>query len=168
MITVGPHEGTPFILPTRGHGLVKLDSKATDDVMSAFEIILEPGQGPGEHVHTREHELWYVLAGEFRFLLGDKLVHQPTGGLAFGPRGVSHTFQNVGNTEGRLLVITARAGLESFFLTYDRLATGPYDPEALAAAAEAGGIEFTGPPLAAPSSGRPGGRRGEAGRSARR
>jgi mannose-6-phosphate isomerase-like protein (cupin superfamily) len=168
MITVGPTEGTPFILPTRGHGLVKLDATATDGALSAFELVLEPGEGPGEHVHTREHELWYVLAGEFRFLLGDKLVHQPPGGLAFGPRGVSHTFQNVGSTEGRLLVITARAGLESFFLEYDRLATGPYDPEALAAAAEAGGIEFTGPPLGTTSSGPPGGRRGEAGRSARR
>lgn len=147
MTTVGPTEGTPFILPTKGHGLVKLDATATDGGLSAFELVLEPGEGPGEHVHTREHELWYVLEGEFRFLLGEQLVRQPAGGLAFGPRGLSHTFQNIGSTRGRLLVITAQAGLESFFLEYDRLASGPYDRDALAAAAEAGGIEFTGPPL---------------------
>jgi mannose-6-phosphate isomerase-like protein (cupin superfamily) len=151
MITVGPAEGTPFILPTKGHGVVKLDAAATDGALSAFELVLEPGEGPGKHVHSREHELWYVLEGEFRFLLGEQLVHQPTGGLAFGPRGLSHTFQNVGSTQGRLLVITARAGLESFFLAYDRLASGPYDMDALAAAAAAGGIEFTGPPLSATS-----------------
>jgi mannose-6-phosphate isomerase-like protein (cupin superfamily) len=145
--TVGPTEGTPFILPTRGHGLVKLAAADSGGLLSAFELVLEPGEGPGEHVHSREHELWYVLDGEFDFLLGDKLIRQPTGGLAFGPRGTPHTFQNVGAARGRLLVITARAGLESFFLEYDRRADGPYDTEALAAAAEAGGLDFVGPPL---------------------
>ena len=37
-------------------------------------------------VHSCEHELWYVLDGEFRFLLGDALVHEPTGGLERVPR----------------------------------------------------------------------------------
>ena len=108
---------------------------------------MESGEGPGLHVHSREHELWYVLEGEFRFLLGDVLVHQPTGGLAFGPRGTPHTFQNIGAGTGRLLVITGPSGLEEFFLEYDRQATGPYDAEALQAAARVGGLDFLGPPL---------------------
>ena len=145
--TVGPTEGTPIILPTRGHGLIKLGSADSGGVLSAFELVFEPGEGPAEHVHSREHELWYVLDGEFRFLLGDALIHQPTGGLAFGPRGTPHTFQNVGTTPGRLLVITGPAGLEDFLLDYDRRASGSYDADALAAAAQAGGLDFTGPPL---------------------
>lgn len=145
--TVGPTEGTPIILPTRGHGLIKLDAAGSGGAMAAFELVIEPGEGPGEHVHSREHELWYVLDGEFRFLLGDALVHQSTGGLAFGPRGTPHTFQNVGPTTGRLLVITAPTGLEGFFLEYDSRASGPYDAPALAAAAQVGGLDFTGPPL---------------------
>ncbi len=144
---LGPGEGRPFGLPTRGRGVVKLGASDTGGTLSALELALEPGEGPGRHVHHREHELWYVLEGEFRFLLGDALVHQPTGGLAFGPRGTPHTFQNVGAGTGRLLVITGPAGLEEFFLAYDRQATGPYDVEALAAAAEMGGIDFVGPPL---------------------
>lgn len=145
--TLGPREGRPFILPTRGHGTVKLGAADTGRALSAFELSLEPGEGPGAHVHTREHELWYVLDGEFRFLLGEELVHQPAGGLAFGPRGTPHTFQNVGAGVGRLLVITGPAGLEDFFLAYDRLADGPYDMGALAESARAGGVEFVGPPL---------------------
>jgi mannose-6-phosphate isomerase-like protein (cupin superfamily) len=145
--TVSPTEGTPIMLPTRGHGLIKLGAADSGGTLSAFELVVEPGEGPGEHVHSREHELWYVLDGEFRFLLGDALVHQHTGGLAFGPRGTPHTFQNAGTTSGRLLVITAPAGLEDFFLEYDRRASGPYDAPALAAAAQAGGLDFTGPPL---------------------
>ena len=98
-------------------------------------------------MHRREHELWYVLEGEFRFLLADALVHVPTGGLAFGPCGTPHTFQNIGPGTGRLLVITGPSGLKEFFLEYDRRATGPYDAEALDAAARVGGLEFLGPPL---------------------
>ena len=122
---VGPADGTSVTLPTRGQGLIKLGAADTGGAMSAFELGFEPGEGPGVHVHSREHELWYVLDGEFRFLLGDTLIDLPAGGLAFGPRGTPHTFQNVGTTAGRLLVITGPAGLEDFFLAYDRRASGP-------------------------------------------
>lgn len=145
---VDPAGGRPFGLPTRGRGTVKLGNPHSGGTLSAFELTMESGEGPGLHVHSREHELWYVLEGEFRFLLGDALVHQPTGGLAFGPRGTPHTFQNVGAGRGRLLVITAPSGLEEFFLEYDRQATGPYDAAALEAAARTGGLHFVGPPLA--------------------
>jgi mannose-6-phosphate isomerase-like protein (cupin superfamily) len=145
--TVGPGEGRPIILPTRGHGTVKLGTSDSGGTLSAFELLMEPGEGPGVHVHSREHELWYVLEGEFRFLLGDALVHVPTGGLAFGPRGMPHTFQNIGAGTGRLLVITGPSGLEEFFLRYDQQASGPYDASALEAAAQVGGLAFVGPPL---------------------
>ncbi len=147
-LTVEPGGGQPFRLPTRAFGTVKLDATDTGGTLSAFELTMESGQGPGLHVHSREHELWYVLEGEFRFLLGDAMVNQMAGGLAFGPSGTPHTFQNIGAGTGRLLVITGPSGLEDFFREYDRRATGPFDPEALEAAAQAGGIEFVGPPLA--------------------
>ncbi|HTF52696.1 MAG TPA: cupin domain-containing protein [Pseudonocardia sp.] len=156
--TLGPSGGRRFALPTRGSGTVKLGAAGSDGTVSAFELVMESGEGPGLHVHSREHELWYVLEGEFRFLLGDALVHQPTGGLAFGPRGIPHTFQNIGAGTGRLLVITSPSGLEEFFLEYDRRASGPYDAEALQAAARVGELNFVGPPLkiATPRAIRPG------------
>jgi mannose-6-phosphate isomerase-like protein (cupin superfamily) len=146
-----PGGGRPFVLPTGAVGIVKLAGPDTAGTLSAFELEVEPGTGPGLHVHGREDELWYVLAGEFRFQLGDELDRVSAGGLAFGPRGTPHTFQNIGAATGRLLVITTPSGLEDFFLEYDRLATGPDDTSALAAAARAGGIDFVGPPLPAPA-----------------
>ncbi len=145
---LAPGDGTPFTLPTRGHGTVKLGTPGSGGALTVLELVMESGQGPGLHVHSREHELWYVLEGEFRFLLGDSLLHQPTGGLAFGPRGTPHTFQNISTGTGRLLVITGPSGLEDFFLTYDRRATGPHDPTALEDAARVAGLDFVGPPLA--------------------
>jgi quercetin 2,3-dioxygenase len=147
-LTVEPGGGRPFRLPTRGFGTVMLDTADTGGTLSAFEFTMESGQGPGLHVHSREHELWYVLEGEFRFLLGDALLHLPTGGLAFGPSGTPHTFQNISAGNGRLLVVCGPSGLEEFFLGYDRRATGPFDAEALEAAAQATGVDFVGPPLA--------------------
>lgn len=153
-VAVAPGAGRPIVIPSRGHGTVKLGSSASGGSLSVIELVLEPGEGPGVHVHSREHELWYVLEGEFRFLLGDDLVHEPAGGLAFGPRGTPHAFQNAGPGAGRLLVITTPSGLEGFFLEYERQAAGPHDVHALEAAARVGGIEFVGPPLreTAPSS----------------
>jgi mannose-6-phosphate isomerase-like protein (cupin superfamily) len=145
---LGPGGGHPFALPTRGRGTVKLGTPDSAGTVTVLELAVESGQGPGVHVHTREHELWYVLAGEFRFLLGDSLVREPTGGLAFGPRGTPHTFQNIGAGTGRLLVITGPSGLEDFFLEYDRRASGPYDSAALEEAARVAGLGFVGPPLA--------------------
>jgi mannose-6-phosphate isomerase-like protein (cupin superfamily) len=145
---LGPGGGDRFHLPTRGHGTVKLGTPGCGGALTVLELVMESGQGPGVHVHSREHELWYVLEGEFRFLLGDTLVHQPTGGLAFGPVGTPHTFQNTSAGTGRLLVITGPSGLEDFFLAYDRQATGPYDPTALQDAARVAGLDFVGPPLA--------------------
>ena len=145
--SLAPGGGQPFALPTRGRGNVKIDTPGSGGTLSVFELVMESGEGPALHVHSREHELWYVLEGEFRFLLGDALVHQGTGGLAFGPRGTPHAFQNVGTATGRLLVITSPSGVEDFFLEYDRRASGPYDAEALEAAARVAELNFVGPPL---------------------
>ena len=37
-----------------------------------------------------------MLDGEFRFKAGGELFPASTGGMAFGPRGIPHCFQNVG------------------------------------------------------------------------
>lgn len=71
-----------------------------------------------------------------------------TGGMAFGPRGTPHSFQNIGEAPGRLLVFTGSSGLERFFEQFAELLPGPVDPEVLAAIAHANWLEFVGPPLA--------------------
>lgn len=133
--TLGPSGGLRFALPTRSRGTVKLGAAHSGGTISAFDLAIESGERLGLHVHSREHELWYVLKGEFRFLLGDALVRQPTDGLAFDSLGTPHTFQNISAGIGRLLVITSPSGLKNFFLEYDRQASGPYNAEALGGAA---------------------------------
>ena len=40
------------------------------------------------------------------------MLRASTGGMAFGPRGTPHAFQNIGDESGRLLIVTTPSGLE--------------------------------------------------------
>jgi quercetin dioxygenase-like cupin family protein len=115
--------------------------------LTVLEFMIHPKHGPALHTHLREDEVWYVLEGDFRFKAGDALFQVAKGGMAFGPRGTPHCFQNVGDTPGRLLVVTTTSGAERFFEQYAELLPGPVEPEMLSAVGHANWVEFVGPPV---------------------
>ena len=143
-----PGEGTPLPIPFGGSVAIKAHTRNTNGSMTVLEFVHPPKAGPALHIHFREDEVWYVLEGEYRFKAGDAMFRVSQGGMAFGPRGIPHGFQNIGDTPGRLLVITAPSGAERFFEQCAELLPGPMDPEAFAAAAHANWAEIVGPPLA--------------------
>ena len=118
----------------------------SNGAMSALEAVNRPGEGPPLHVHTREDETVYVLEGEFRWKLGGELSVSGPGSFVFIPRGVPHTWQIIGDGNGRMLITFFPAGMEGFF---DRLASmTEFDLETFRAAAAEHGMEVVGPPLA--------------------
>jgi hypothetical protein len=68
--------------------------------------------------------------------------------MAFGPRGAPHGFQNVGDEDGRLLVIATPSGVERFFEQCAEMLPDRLDTAALAAITRANWAEPAGPPLA--------------------
>src|ERR1700752_1201514 len=126
-------EGTLLETPTGDSVYVKTNTRNTHGSLTVLEFVISPKNGPALHTHVREDEVWYVLEGDFRFKAGHDLFHVSTGGMAFGPRGTPHNFQNVGDVPGRLLVITAPSGAERLFEEYAALLPGPVDPEMLSA-----------------------------------
>jgi mannose-6-phosphate isomerase-like protein (cupin superfamily) len=140
-------EGLTVETPTGDSVTFKADTARTNGSLTVLELLIGPKQGPALHTHLREDELWYVIEGDFRFKAGDTMLRASTGGLAFGPRGAPHCFQNVGDTPGRLLVITTPSGLERFFEQFADLLPGPVDAEKLAAVGHANWLEFVGPPV---------------------
>jgi mannose-6-phosphate isomerase-like protein (cupin superfamily) len=143
---VEPGEGAPMPTPVDGDTVtVKATTSQTNGSLTVLELLIGPKHGPALHNHLREDELWYVIEGEFRFKAGDAMLRASAGGMAFGPRGVPHCFQNVGDTPGRLLIVTTPSGLERFFEEAARLPR-PVDPDALAAIGHANWVEFVGPP----------------------
>ena len=140
-------EGQVMETPTGDSVTVKADTARTNGSLTILELSVEPGSGPALHTHLREDEVWYVLDGDFRFKAGDLMLRASTGGMAFGPRGTPHNFQNTGSTPGRLLIITSPSGVERFFEQFAALLPGPLGPDALAAVGHANWIDFVGPPL---------------------
>ncbi|HEX5810845.1 MAG TPA: cupin domain-containing protein [Pseudonocardia sp.] len=141
-------EGPSMASPTGASVTVMARTGDTGGALTVLEIVSPPRDGPALHTHTLEDELWFVLEGDYRFKAGDRVFRASTGGMAFGPRGIPHAFQNVGAGPGRLLVVSTPSGLERFFEEYAALLPGPVDPAAFAAVGHATGIEFVGPPLA--------------------
>ena len=74
-----------------------------------------PGGGPPPHVHTREDETFYIQQGTLAAQVGDKALNVSAGDFVHVPRGVVHSFKNVGQETAKLLLVVTPAGLENFF-----------------------------------------------------
>lgn len=145
-IAIGAGEGERIRSPLGGDVTQILRGEHSNGELAALEAINGPGEGPPLHVHTREEETVYVLEGEFRWKLGDELSVTGPGSFVFIPRGVSHTWQVIGEGDGRMLVTFFPAGMEGFF---DRLSSmTEFDLDTFSAAAAEHGMEVVGPPLA--------------------
>ncbi len=100
---------------------LKISGEENGDAVSIFEIVVPPMGGPPSHSHLREDEAYYVLDGRFVFTIGDQKSDADTGTFIHFPRGVSHAYQNVGSTAGKLLAVYWPAGIEHYFEEMDRL-----------------------------------------------
>nr|WP_237497903.1 cupin domain-containing protein [Streptomyces sp. SID8377] len=109
------------------------------------------GQAPPHHVHENEEELWFVLDGEVSFFVGDKRHDLTPGQVAFGPRGVPHSYL-VRSEGARLAVVFSPAGIEEWFrangvpVTDARDIPPAFDLASIVGSAEAFKLRVTGPP----------------------
>ena len=72
----------------------------TGGALGLVRQTIAPGSGPPTHIHRAEDEFFYVVSGEFRVKLGDRIVTAPAQSVMFVPRGTAHTFENVGTEPG--------------------------------------------------------------------
>jgi mannose-6-phosphate isomerase-like protein (cupin superfamily) len=158
-------EATPFALPPgggdsfwfmSGRATLKATAAQTGGVCGLLEMVLPPGFGPPVHIHAHEDELFWILEGELKALVGDQVVAAGPGGFVFLPRGVPHAFRVEGDTPARFLVTILPGGGEQYFVDVGRPAEhdgfpppAPIDPAKLAPLWAKHGITPVGPPLAA-------------------
>jgi mannose-6-phosphate isomerase-like protein (cupin superfamily) len=94
----------------------KVPSHKTGGAYSLFEATTQPGAGPPPHVNHREDESFYVLEGEYEFLIEGGTVRVGEGSLLYFPKGTLHAHRSVGEGAGRMLVTQTPGGLyERFF-----------------------------------------------------
>lgn len=91
--------------------------------------ITPPGGGPPPHYHANEDETFYVVDGRVSFFQDGQWVEVPPGSAAFIPRGVIHTFKNVGVTPLRMLISTSPSGFEIFFSKCADIFANPGPPD---------------------------------------
>jgi len=76
----------------------------TGGSVGLFRQTIAPKSGPPTHIHQTEDEFFYVVSGEFKVKLGDRIMSAPAQSVMFVPRGTAHAFQNVGTGPSVILV----------------------------------------------------------------
>ena len=134
--------------PAGGPATIKAGTTNTGGSFAFLEVTVGPKDGPPQHVHAREDEMWFILEGHFRFLADGRLFDAPTGSFVFVPRGTAHCFQNLGTEPSTILVMFTPAGMERFFEQHAQVPAGPVDPDVYREIAANNWMDVVGPPLA--------------------
>jgi uncharacterized RmlC-like cupin family protein len=73
-----------------------------------------PGKGVPRHIHTREDEALFVLAGELEVTVGDEVFTLRAGETLIAPRNISHQLRNSGKVPNHYLIMFSPSGFEGF------------------------------------------------------
>jgi mannose-6-phosphate isomerase-like protein (cupin superfamily) len=139
-------DGAPRFSGPKGREADVTELVATRDqtggALGLFRQTIAPKSGPPTHIHQAEDEFFYVVSGEFKVKLGDRIMSVPAQSVMFVPRGTAHTFQNVGTEPGVLLVGVTPGGFEKMFEERQGV-----DAETNRALMKMHNMEVVGPPL---------------------
>jgi quercetin dioxygenase-like cupin family protein len=135
---------------------IKADAKQTGGGLSAVEFLDFEGSSVPLHVNERWDRSFYILDGDYRFVIGEDTITVSFGAWVFVPRNTAHAWR-CDSAEGRLLAIGTPGGVEAFYRRVGEPVTdrgrlpGRTEPDvdALSRAAADNGIAIVGPPPAA-------------------
>ena len=112
-------------LPIKPFGLdvkVLLTTEATGGAISVLMGWLKPGEGPSDHVHFNQEEIFFIIEGTYEMTVGDQTSTVGPGTIVFIPRNVVHRFKNVGDTTGCMLDWSLPGGQDHYFKAISELA----------------------------------------------
>jgi mannose-6-phosphate isomerase-like protein (cupin superfamily) len=125
---------------------VKVSGKDTEGRCVIFDTIRPNKIGPALHLHTDCDEWFFVREGEFKFQVGDRIMHLKAGDGLLAPKGTPHAFVKTSDGTARLIVMHQPAAtMEEFFRAG---AARPHmTPAERRALAEKHGMRLLGGPL---------------------
>jgi quercetin dioxygenase-like cupin family protein len=91
----------------------------TDGAYSLIHCYFRKNFFPPPHLHKYEDESFFILEGEFNFLVGGKKIIAGPGELVVLPKNVPHSFNLVTETAKALVLITP-AGFETIFKEFGK------------------------------------------------
>jgi len=110
----------PFGLEMR----VLLTTDATGGAISVIMAWHKPGEGPPDHVHFSQEEMFFIVEGTYELTLDGQTSTVGPGTIVFIPRNVVHRFKNVGDTTARMLDWSLPGGQDHYFKAIADLAAG--------------------------------------------
>jgi mannose-6-phosphate isomerase-like protein (cupin superfamily) len=132
---------------------IKADAERTGGGLTVVEFLDFEGSSVPLHVKERWDTGFYILVGEYSFVIAGETVAASLGSWVYVPREVPHAWR-CESAEGRLLSVTVPGGFEGFYRQAGesvpdrtRLPTrSEMDMEALTSTAARFGIRIIGPP----------------------
>jgi len=110
----------PFGLEVR----VLLSTEATGGAISAIMAWHKPGEGPPDHVHFSQEEMFFIVEGTYELTVGGETSTVGPGTIVFIPRNVVHRFRNVGDATACMLDWSLPGGQDHYFKAISDLAAG--------------------------------------------
>jgi quercetin dioxygenase-like cupin family protein len=125
---------------------LKISSKDTNGQLSVFDYTGLGKAGPMMHIHFKQDEIFTVVEGEYRFVVGEQTHHVKTGETIFLPRNIAHTWIQL-TDRGRMIYMLQPAGkMEEFFSLMNTLKQKPTAAE-MDKIHDAHDMKVVGPPL---------------------
>lgn len=121
---------------------IRLRGQQTQGAFALICCVTPLQGGVPSHVHSKEDETFIVVEGLYEFRVGDSVIQGQPGTCLFGPRGTPHSFQNIGQSPARLMVLFSPPGFEEYFEEVDAAnSVSPLSLEELVARAQKYGVE---------------------------
>ena len=118
---VAPEQAEP-IKPFGLDMKVLLTTEATGGAVSVIMGWHKPGEGPPDHLHFNQEEMFFVVEGTYELTVGDRTSTVGPGTIVFIPRNVVHRFKNVGDTTACMLDWSLPGGQDHYFKAISELA----------------------------------------------
>ena len=84
---------------------IKVLTSETDYKYTVLDIFHPPNIGPALHTHPKGSETFYIVDGNYRFIVDGKLIENKPGDTVFVPKDTPHRFE-VGAAGGHAIVIS--------------------------------------------------------------
>lgn len=132
---------------------IKADADQTEGGFSVVEFRDFEGSSVPLHINDRWDRGFYILEGQYTFVIGEEAVAAEPGTWIFVPRKTPHAWR-CDSKEGRLFNVTVPGGFEDFYRQVGETVTDRTrlpditepDVEALSDTAKQHGISIVGPP----------------------
>ena len=128
--------------------IFKVTGEDTGGAMDYFIVEMAPKGGPPLHVHHKQEETIHILKGQYKVRIGDEIFYCKEGDFAYLPSKVPHTFFNLTDEPGEIIVVYVPGGGHKFYEEFGPLMrNGPPDPKAIAQLFTKYDMTLLGPPL---------------------